>query len=110
MLGSEVAAKFGLVPQKTGYFGGYDQVRCAAAQVRVFSQLTRTQRCDASVSHEFATSAFRFGHTLIRDEFPRLNGSYGAHSEPLQCATFLMRGVHCIARSTACAQIARPLP
>ncbi|KAK0393430.1 hypothetical protein QR680_000209 [Steinernema hermaphroditum] len=65
LVGNEFATKYGLNPQKTGYFTGYDH------------------NCDASISHPFATAAFRFGHTLIRRFFPRLNTFYRNHTNPV---------------------------
>lgn len=55
ILGMEVMEKNGLLLERHGYYKGYDPY------------------CDATVSNEFATAAFRFGHTLIRSVFPRMN-------------------------------------
>uniref|UniRef100_A0AC34GT79 Peroxidase n=1 Tax=Panagrolaimus sp. ES5 TaxID=591445 RepID=A0AC34GT79_9BILA len=65
VLGCETMARYDLTPKKIGYYQGYDE------------------HCDASISQEISTAAFRFGHTLIRNHFPRMDSSYKKTSAPI---------------------------
>ncbi|MCL4126202.1 UNVERIFIED_CONTAM: hypothetical protein GTU68_019581 [Idotea baltica] len=53
ILGKEVMQKFGLILEKHGYFDGYDP------------------KIDATMSADFTTSAFRFGHSLLPSTIER---------------------------------------
>lgn len=49
-------------------------------------------KCDATMTQEMATAAFRFGHTLIRNVFPRMNAKYQEETDGLDlkvCHCFL---------------------
>uniref|UniRef100_A0A915PWL0 Peroxidase n=1 Tax=Setaria digitata TaxID=48799 RepID=A0A915PWL0_9BILA len=65
VLGCEATARYDLVPRKIGYYKGYDD------------------KCDATMTQEMATAAFRFGHTLIRNVLPRMNAEYQEETDGL---------------------------
>ncbi|VDK27340.1 unnamed protein product [Gongylonema pulchrum] len=65
LLGRRVMRKYDLNTRKTGYYHGYDP------------------QCDASISHPFATAAFRFGHTLVRRFFSRFDAFYNNFTWPV---------------------------
>ncbi|VDM22860.1 unnamed protein product [Wuchereria bancrofti] len=65
LLGNRLMHKYDLKTHKIGYYHGYND------------------KCDASISHPFATSAFRFGHTLVRRFFPRFDAFYKNFTEPI---------------------------
>ncbi|VDL71064.1 unnamed protein product [Nippostrongylus brasiliensis] len=66
VLGCEAMSKYDLMPKKSGYFTGYDS------------------HCDPAISQEMSTAAFRFGHTLIRAKFPRMDDSYRNMTEAIE--------------------------
>ncbi|XP_071043918.1 uncharacterized protein [Parasteatoda tepidariorum] len=65
ILGKSFSNKYDLHPQVEGYFEGYDS------------------KCNPTIFNEFAAAAFRFGHSLLKPVFDRLDRGYRVLSEPL---------------------------
>ncbi|KAI6232119.1 hypothetical protein M3Y95_00453300 [Aphelenchoides besseyi] len=65
IIGCELMSEHDLWPRKTGYAkDNYDPT------------------CDPQMSQEFSMAAFRYGHTLIRNVFPRLDRNYNSSAFP----------------------------
>uniref|UniRef100_A0A5S6QII6 Uncharacterized protein n=1 Tax=Trichuris muris TaxID=70415 RepID=A0A5S6QII6_TRIMR len=58
VIGNKLMDVYGLQLKSNGYYDGYDQF------------------CDATIANEFAAAAFRFGHTLVRDNFHLIHPHY----------------------------------
>lgn len=64
VVGDSNMLAFGLNPQKTGYFTGYKS------------------DVDPSLSNAFASSAMRFGHSMIRNSFSKRDRKYVSDGSP----------------------------
>ncbi|XP_069974642.1 salivary peroxidase/catechol oxidase [Penaeus vannamei] len=89
LIGYWKAKEYGLLPQKNGYSDRYDS------------------RVNPGVLNEFATAAFRLGHTMIPDDFRMLDKDYAPVSSfplvetfhntsmvfPMESGDYLVRGM-----------------
>ena len=66
LLGPLYTRRYNLAMARSGYFYGYD------ASV------------DASVTNEFTTAAFRFGHSMINDQLSRPSPDWSVEDKPIQ--------------------------
>lgn len=58
LIGKQAAKLYGLIPLNQGYFYGYNP--------KLYSQ----------IANEFSTAAFRFGHTMVRSNFLKVDSLY----------------------------------
>ena len=65
IIGRDYFNRFGLTLEPNGYYNGYDS------------------ECSATIFNEFAAAVFRFGHSLLKPRFERLDRNYRPVDEPL---------------------------
>ena len=66
VLGKEYMTKYGLNLLSNGYYNEYDE------------------DCSGTIFNEFAAAVFRFGHSLLKPSFDRLDKNYKPIQEPFQ--------------------------
>lgn len=82
IFGWEHLEKFGLNLEKNGYFSG--KSKCKSPYITIYITPTSKENnffyilgynvnCDATLVNEFSAAAYRFGHTLLRPVFRRMN-------------------------------------
>lgn len=69
IIGRDYTNRFGLTLLPNGYYDGYDS------------------QCSGTIFNEFAAAVFRFGHSLLKPSFERLDKNYRPVNEPLQLRT-----------------------
>ncbi|KAF7634782.1 hypothetical protein Mgra_00005815 [Meloidogyne graminicola] len=89
VIGYDLLHEYDLVPLKSGYYTRYDDSCDPVILMFCLRVLYLCFDCFLllvfiyAISHPFSTAAFRFGHTLIRRMFPRLNTNFHKMSEPV---------------------------
>ena len=65
IIGKDFLNRFDLTLLSNGYYSGYDS------------------QCSSTIFNEFASAVFRFGHSLLKPRFERLDKNYRPTEEPL---------------------------
>ena len=69
VIGKDFINRFGLTLLQNGYYDGYDS------------------QCSGTIFNEIAGAVFRFGHSLLKPGFERLDRHFRAADEPIQLRT-----------------------
>lgn len=87
LVGWELLNEYDIVPLKSGYYKvGFQEDRLDVSTSFFLLLQGYDDTCDSAISHPFATAAYRFGHTLIRRMFPRMDANYQKMSDPIDLA------------------------